>query len=70
VNPVLVQFEKHTGLGATRAAKLLGVGYSTYAQIRNGRRRLQRYTRNHIQALTTLSSDALDRLIKEHVYGR
>ena len=69
MNAVLVDFEKHTGLGPTRAAKLLGVAYCTYAQIRNGRRPMQRYTHRHIEAIRFLKSDALDGLIRKHVYG-
>lgn len=69
MNLVLAEFERHTGLKPVLAAKLLGVAYCTYAQVRNETRPLQRYTRNHIQALRELSNDALDRLIREHVYG-
>lgn len=66
---LLIEFERHTGLGSTYAARLLGYAYSTYAQYRNGRRELQPYTVRHIQALMLLPTGALDKLIKDHVYG-
>lgn len=67
MNTVLLQFEKHTRLGPTYAAELLGMAYSTYAQVRNGRRDLQSYTQRHIQALMLLPRDTLTTLISEHV---
>lgn len=67
MNKVLLQFEKHTRLGPTYASELLGMAYSTYAQVRNGRRDLQSYTQRHIQALMLLPRDTLTTLISEHV---
>lgn len=70
MNQVLIQFEKHTQLGPTYAAELLGVAYSSYAQVRSGSRPLQAYTLRHIQALALLPPETLGQLIKEHVRGR
>ena len=67
MNKVLLQFEKHTRLGPTYASELLGMAYSTYAQVRSGRRDLQSYTQRHIQALMLLPRDTLTTLISEHV---
>lgn len=69
MNTLLLDFETRVGLGPTRAAKLLGVKYPTYAQYRSGRRRLPPYHRNHIRALLALSKRALRRQIEECVYG-
>lgn len=70
VNQVLLKFETHIQLGPTYAAELLGIAYSTYAQVRNGSRTMQAYTGRHIQALQLLPPDSLAQLIKEHVRGR
>ena len=67
MNKVLLQFEKHTRLGPTYASELLGMAYSTYAQVRSGRRDLQSYTQRHIQALMLLPRYTLTTLISEHV---
>lgn len=70
VNQLLLDFEKHTALGPTFAAQLLGVAYSTYAQVRSGARPMQTYTRRHLQALHLLCREDLDSLIREHVRGQ
>jgi hypothetical protein len=70
VNQLLLDFEKHTQLGPTYASELLGLAYSTYAQVRSGARPMQTYTRRHLQVIHMLSRKDLDKLIKEHVRGR
>lgn len=67
MNATLTAFEAAAGLGPTRAARLLGVAYPTYAQYRSGRRALPRYHQRHVQALLALDKRALDALIEEHV---
>lgn len=67
VNKVLLDFEKHTHLGPTYAAELLGVAYSTYAQVRSGSRGLQPYLQRHIEAVCLLPKETLANLISEHV---
>jgi hypothetical protein len=69
MNKVLVAFEKATGLGPTRAARLLGVAYVTYAQVRSGARPLQKYHARHMECLLLLPRTTLDKLIKEYVDG-
>lgn len=70
MNQLLLDFEKHTALGPTYAAELLGVAYSTYAQVRSGARPMQTYTRRHLQVIHMLCKDDLAKLIKEHVRDR
>lgn len=70
MNQLLLEFEFHTGLGPTFACELLGMAYSTYAQIRSGNRSMQTYTRRHLQALHLLPREHLVMLIKEHVRDR
>ena len=70
MNQLLLEFEFYTGLGPTYACELLGMAYSTYAQIRSGARSMQVYTRRHLQALHMLPREDLEKLIKEHVRGR
>jgi len=67
VNKLLLDFEKHAALGPTFVAELLGVAYSTYAQVRSGARPMQTYTERHLQALRMLRKDQLAKLIREHV---
>lgn len=69
MNTTLIDFEAHTGLGPTYAARLLGVAYPTYAQYRSGRRVLPQYHQNHIQALRLLPEASLRALIEEHANG-
>lgn len=69
INPILRELECHTALGPTYAARLMGMAYITYAQCRSGRRPLQLYHERHVEALLTLSPDALQTLIKEHAHG-
>lgn len=66
---LLLDFEKHTGLGPTKAAKLLGFAYPTYAQYRNGERPIKKYGRRCVQAMMLLSQENLDAMIKEHVFN-
>lgn len=66
MNETLLHFEKTVGIGPTRTARLLGIAYVTYCQIKAGSRPLQEYHAKHIQALLLLSQQALSRLIKEH----
>lgn len=70
LNPHLIELEDRAGLGATYAAKLLGVAYPTYAAYRNCTRDLPEYHVKHVQALLLLSSSALNSLIREHVHAK
>lgn len=70
MNRAIQHFEKATGLGATQAARLLGLAYPTYAQIKSGLRPLQAYHARHIEALLLLPRASLDKLIQEHVHGK
>lgn len=63
MNKILIKFEKATGLGSTGAARLLGVAYVTYAQIRAGDRPLKLYHQRHIEALLLLPRATLEKLI-------
>lgn len=69
-NETLSEFEQLTGLGPTYATELLGIPYSTYAQLRNGTRTMKLQTERHIEALCRLSEDQLAKLVKEHVRDR
>lgn len=66
-NKTLVAFERMCGVGPTRAARVLGVAYPTYAQYRSGRRELPLYHHLHIAALKLLSKEALNATVKERV---
>lgn len=67
MNEILLRLERATGLGPTRAARLLGLAYVTYAQIRSGHRPMQTYHARHIEAVLLLSRRELDALIERHV---
>lgn len=69
INPILRELERHTALGPTYAARLMGMAYITYAQCRSGRRPLQLYHERHVESLLALSPEALVKLIKEHAHG-
>jgi len=69
MNATLVHFEAQVRLGPTRAARLLGVAYPTYAQYRSGRRPFPTYHAHHVQALLLLAPEHLSALIKEHAHG-
>jgi hypothetical protein len=69
MNKALLHFEQATGLGPTKAARLLGVAYVTYAQVRSGARPLQKYHARHMEVILLLPPAALRKLIQEHVHG-
>lgn len=70
MNKTLLRLEQRIELGATFAARLLGVAYPTYAQYRSGRRELQRYHERHIEALMALPDSALTRMIEKYAHGK
>lgn len=70
MNQFILDFESHIQLGPTYAAELLGVAYSTYAPVRAGRRKLQKYLRWHIEVILMLNEEQLGRLIQEKVRAR
>jgi hypothetical protein len=69
MNETLLLLERTTGLGPTKAARLLGVAYVTYAQYRSGYRPLQTYHARHIEVILLLSRRELERLIERHING-
>lgn len=69
MNQLLLDFEKHTGLGPVDAAELLGFAYVTYAQYKSGDRPMKKYGRRCVQAMMLLSQENLDAMIKEHVFN-
>ena len=69
MNTTLLRFEEVTGLGSTYAARVLGIAYVTYAQIRNGSRPLQLYHERHVETFLLLPQAVRARLIKEHAHG-
>lgn len=68
-NQILVNFERHTSLGPTFAARLLGMPYISYAQCRSGSRVLKLHHEFHIQVLLLLDEEILMQRINEVCYG-
>lgn len=68
MNDTLLAYEQLYALGPVAAARVLGVAYVTYAQIRSGQRPMQRYHERHVQALMLLPAASRERLIKEHAH--
>lgn len=66
-NKTLVQFERHLGLGSTKACKVLGIAYATYAAYRSNSRPLQRYHQHHVADLMRLPLRTLRQIIKERI---
>jgi hypothetical protein len=66
VNQTLLDFERHSRLGPTFVARLLGVAYPTYAQYRNGRRELPLYHQRHIELLYLIPKESLNHVISRH----
>lgn len=64
-HPLLIEFEAHAGLGPVAASRVLGLAYPTYAQIRSGRRPMQRYHEVHVRMAMALQRSALEAFIKE-----
>jgi hypothetical protein len=65
-----MQLEKHTGLGPTKAAKLLGVAYNTYAQYSSGRRVLPLYIERCARLVMLLDKGTLLKVIDLYVHGK
>ena len=61
----MTDFEAHTRLGPTFAARLLGLPYISYAQYRSGARKLKTCHRYHMEALMLLDRDTLKARISE-----
>lgn len=68
-HPKLLQFESHTALGPTFAARLLGIPYISYAQYRSSTRPLKKQLVFHMEALMLLDAEVLRKRISEVVYG-
>lgn len=66
---MLKGLEDRIGLGPTFAARLLGIAYVTYAQVRCGDRPLQLYHERHIESLMLLDAPSLASLIERHARG-
>lgn len=66
INPVILSFEKRTGLGPTFAARLLGIAYPTYAAYRNQSRKLPNYHRCHIRMSGFLDAAQLKKYVESH----
>lgn len=64
-NPILEDFEQYVDLGSTKACKLIGIAYPTYAAYRSGSRSLPQYHENHVNDLYRLSQRELRQLIQE-----
>ncbi len=69
MNATLRDFETRTALEPAGAARLLGIGYSTYAAYRAGTRVLPKYHSNHVRAILDRSEAHLKRYTKEHAHG-
>jgi hypothetical protein len=68
MNPILIDFEFHTGLGPTYAARFLGIAYSTYAEYRRNGRKVPKYIQRHIQTVYLLSNDVLNEQLSKYAY--
>jgi len=68
-NKRLLEFERHTALGPTYAARLLCIAYVTYAQYRNGTRVLPPYCEGHIRHLLRIPTRLLRQIIEEELHG-
>lgn len=66
MNQILIDFEFHTGLGPTYAARLLGVAYQTYAQYRSGKRVIPLYIKRHMDLVTALPPELLNSHITKY----
>lgn len=67
---LILSFEKHTKLGATKAAKLLGISYPSYTLYKREIRPPRKFIIVAIEAMMLLPEDKLNILIRTHVYGR
>lgn len=66
---LLLDFERKTSLGPTKAAQLLGVAYGTYCQYKRGDRVLPNYVKAHIETIMDLPEWVLNNLIRKRNYG-
>jgi hypothetical protein len=64
---ILARLEAATGLGPTKAARLLGMPYVSYAQARSGLRQLKLCHVYHVEVLLLLDRKQLQRRIREIV---
>lgn len=64
---LLSRFEAGVGLGPTKAARLLGMPYVTYAQWRSGIRHMKVCHVYHVEVLMMLEPKTLRKRIREVV---
>jgi len=69
MNPTLVSLELRAQIGPSDAARLLGVGRSTYAHYRSGLRDLPIYHIRHVEVLLLLPPATLADLTARHCDG-
>lgn len=68
-HPAFVDFETRTGLGATFAARLLGIPYISYAQYRNQTRPVKTTLLFHMEVLLLLEAKVLRARIERIAHG-
>lgn len=66
---IISSFELHTGLEPKEGHKLLGLGYSTYAQYRSGIRPIPDYIERAIEFCMLLENGELNAQIRKHVFN-
>lgn len=67
MNPVLTAFEAKLGLGPVKAARLLGIAYSTYAQYRSCRREIPAYVEHHVETVMLLDRETVMKVVMYHI---
>lgn len=68
-NPILVDFEKRLALGPTFVARVLGIPYISYAQLRSGTRVMKVSMLRHIEVILLLSETARAEHIRKALDG-
>ena len=69
MNKCIIEFEESVGLDTPGAARLLGIGRSTYTHYRSAMRPLPDYHRKHMEVLMRVSQKLLRELIEESIDG-
>lgn len=70
VNDILTDFEERYKLGATYAANVLRVAYSTYAAYKSGARPMPEHHEAQIELIGLLSKDARKAYIEKYKWPK
>lgn len=63
------QLEQFLLRSGSQCARILGLGYTSYAAMKAGKRPIPQYVENHILTLLTLDAEHVNKVVRERLRG-